>query len=169
MIINLQRFIASERPVWNELNTILARFEAEPNLRMNVAEIERFHDLYERAAAGLAKLTTFSSEPETRRYLEHLVARAYGEIHETREKRRRFFPLQWFFQTLPQTFRRHVRAFWLSLAITLAGCAFGGFAIALDPESKPVLMPFSHLLEDPTKRVAEEEQATQDRLAGGKA
>ena len=45
---------------------------------------------------------------------------------------------------------------------------FGGLAIALRPGAKPVLMPFPHLLEDPAKRVAEEEQATHDRLAGDK-
>src|SRR5205809_7903803 len=106
---------------------MLSRLESEPDLRMKLDELQRLQELYERAAAGLAKLTTFSSEPETRRYLEHLVARAYGEIHETREKRRRIFPLRWFFQTLPQTFRRHVRSFYLSVVVTLAGCAFGGF------------------------------------------
>ncbi len=57
----------------------------------------------------------------------------------------------------------------MSVAITLAGAAFGGFALALDPESKTVLMPFSHLLEDPAKRVAEEEAATEDRLSGHKS
>jgi len=168
MIVDLQKFIANERPLWTELETMLDRLEAEPDLRLTLAQAQRFHHLYERTAGGLAKITTFSSEPETRRYLENLVARTYGEIHETREKQRRIFPLQWFFQTLPRTFRRHVRAFYLSVAVTLAGCAFGGLAIAFDPEAKPVLMPFSHLLQDPAKRVAEEEKATHDRLAGRK-
>jgi uncharacterized membrane protein SpoIIM required for sporulation len=169
MIIDLQRFIASERPNWTELERLLARMEAEPNLRMSIAEVERFHFLYERTAADLAKLVTFSAESETRGYLENLIGRAYGEIHETREKQRRIYPLTWFFQTLPQTFRRHVRAFYLSLAITIAGCLFGGMAIAFDPDSKAVLMPFSHLQGDPAKRVAEEEKATRDRLEGNKA
>jgi uncharacterized membrane protein SpoIIM required for sporulation len=169
VIIDLQRFIATERRFWTGLEVMLNRMEAEPNLKMKLEELERFHHLYERTAADLAKLITYSAEPETRRYLENLVARAYGEIHETREKQRRIFPLKWFFQTLPRAFRRHVRAFYLSLAVTLAGCAFGGFAIAFDPDSKPVLMPFSHLQGDPAKRVAEEEKATKDRLAGNKA
>lgn len=168
MIVDLQRFLANERPFWNELEKLLDRLEAEPNAGMSLEQLQLFHQLYERTAAGLAKITTFSSEPEIRRFLENLVARAYGEIHETREKQRRFFPLEWFFQTLPQTFRRHVRAFYLSLAVTIAGCAFGGLAIAFDPDAKPVLMPFSHLLQDPAKRVAEEEKATQDRLQGVK-
>ena len=135
---------------------------------MTLEELERFHLLYERTAADLAKITTFSSEPETRRYLENLVARAYGEIHETRERSGRPEPLKWFFRTLPQTFRRHVRAFYMSLAITLAGCAFGGFSLALDPSAKPILLPMAHLQQDPSERVAEEESATQDRLAGHK-
>ena len=168
MIVDLQRFLAAERPFWTELERMLDRLESEPNLRMTLQQLQLFHQLYERTAADLAKITTFSAEPETRRYLENLVSRAYGEIHETREKQRRIFPLIWFFRTLPQTFRRHFRAFVLSVTITLAGCAFGGMAIALDPDAKPVLMPFPHLLQDPAKRVAEEEKATEDRLSGVK-
>jgi uncharacterized membrane protein SpoIIM required for sporulation len=168
MIIDLQRFIASERGCWSELEKILNRIEEDPTQRMSLDELQRFHQLYERTAAGLARITTFAAEPATRRYLENLVSRAYGEIHETREKQRRFFPLKWFFQTLPQTFRRHVRAFYLSLAITIAGVAFGGLAIAFDPASKSVLMPFEHLQQDPAKRVAQEEKASSDRLAGYK-
>jgi uncharacterized membrane protein SpoIIM required for sporulation len=168
VIVDLQRFIAGERPFWSELEKLIDRIEAEPDWRMPLEQLQLFHQLYERTAAGLAKITTFSSEPETRRYLENLVARAYGEIHETREKQRRFFPVRWFFETLPQTFRRHVRAFYLSLAITIAGCVFGGAAIAFDPDAKPVLMPFSRLLQDPQKRVAKEESAKDDRLKGWK-
>ena len=82
---------------------------------MTLDELQRFHRLYERTAADLARIATFSAEPETRRYLETLVARAYGEMHETREKRRRIQPLVWFFRTFPQTFRRHARQFYLSL------------------------------------------------------
>jgi uncharacterized membrane protein SpoIIM required for sporulation len=168
MIIDLQRFVATERPCWSELERELDKLEAEPNRRMSLEVLRRFHLLYERTAADLAKIATFSAEPETRRYLESLVARAYGEIHETRERRSRLHLLEWFFRTLPQTFRQHTRAFYLSLAITLAGCSFGSLAILLDPASKPVLMPFPHLLQDPAKRVAEEEKAHSDRLAGQK-
>ena len=168
MIIDLQRFITSERSCWNELDKMLGRLEAEPNARMKLEELQRFHELAQRTAASLAKLTTFSSEPETRRYLESLIARAYGEIHETREKRRRILPLRWFFQTLPQTFRRHIRAFYLSLAITLAGFVFGGFATAFDPDSRHVTMPFGHDQLRPSERVQQEENRAEDRLAGQK-
>jgi len=168
MIIDLQRFIAAERPCWSELERSLDKLEADPNHQMNLDALRRFHLLYERTASDLAKIITFSAEPETRRYLENLVARAYGEIHETRERRTRLHVVRWFFHTLPQTFRQHARAFYLSLAITIAGCSFGGLAILLDPASKAVLMPFPHLQQDPAKRVAEEEKVASDRLAGEK-
>lgn len=155
-------------PIWENLEHYLNKLEDEPNALLTLDEVRRLHTLYERAAADLAKITTFSSEPETRRYLENLVARAYGEIHETREKRIRLRPLEWFFNTLPLTFRRHARAFELSVAITLAGCLFGGFAVAFDPEAKQVIMPFPHLLESPGKRVAREERAVNDRLRDSK-
>jgi uncharacterized membrane protein SpoIIM required for sporulation len=169
VIVDLQRFISNERPFWTELEKLLDHLEAEPNAGMSLSQLQLFHQLYERAAAGLAKITTFSSEPETRRYLENLVSRAYSEIHETRDRQRKFFPLEWFLRTLPQTFRRHVGAFYLSVTITIVGCLFGGGAIAFDPDSKPVLMPFEGLQQDPAKRVQEEESASSDRLQGVKS
>jgi len=166
MIIDLQRFISAERPFWAQLEQALDRLENNPSARMTLEQLRNFHLLYERTAADLAKINTFSAEPETRRYLENLVGRAYGEIHQSHTRLGAFHPLSWFLQTLPQTFRRHIRAFYMSLAVTLVGCAFGGLSIGLDPQSKAVLMPFSHLLQDPAQRVAEEEKASQDRLAG---
>jgi uncharacterized membrane protein SpoIIM required for sporulation len=169
VILDLQRFIATERPGWKDLERILDRLETEPNYRMSLEQLQRFHELYERAAASLAKLTTFSSEPDTRRYLESLVARAYGEIQETRQKRRRFFPMKWLLQTFPQTFRKHSRAFALSVVITLVGCAFGGLATAFDPESRSVTMPFGHDQLKPSQRVGREERQKIDRLEGNKS
>ncbi len=170
MIIDLQKFMTNERPFWSELEALLSRMEAEPNYEMPLDQIRHFHYLYERTSADLAKIMTFSSEPEIRRYLESLVARAYGEIHEVREQQHRFSPVKWFFHTLPQTFRRHLQAFWLTVAITMVGVAFGGFAVAFDPDAKTSILPqmFANHLGDPSERVAKEERATTDRQAGSK-
>jgi uncharacterized membrane protein SpoIIM required for sporulation len=169
MIIDLTRFLTDERKHWTELESALDRIERNPEHRMDLAELLEFHELYERASSDLAKIETFASEPEIRRYLEGLVARAYGEIHETREKQRRLNPWRWFVETFPQTFRRHLRPFWLSLAVTIAGCLFGGIAIRIDPEAKQVIMPFPGLRDDPAERVRKEESAKSDRLAGRKS
>jgi len=66
VIIDLQKFIANERPIWVELEKMLDRIEMDPNSQLSLDRVQRFHELYERTAADLAKLTTYSSEPETR-------------------------------------------------------------------------------------------------------
>jgi uncharacterized membrane protein SpoIIM required for sporulation len=168
VIIDLQKFVEAERRHWSELEALLDKLDNDAGYVMNLAQLQHFHYLYERASADLGKIVTFTAEPEVRRYLEGLVARAYGEIHETREKPHRLAPLEWLWVTFPSTFRRHVRAFWLSVIITLVGCAFGGFAVSYDPGSKGVLLPFGHLLGNPADRVAQEEKAVKDRLEGHK-
>jgi uncharacterized membrane protein SpoIIM required for sporulation len=168
MIINLKKFIIEERPFWSELETFLDKLEQEPEYRMDLRHVERFHYLYQRASSGLSKLMTFSAEPNTRVFLESLVGRAYGVIHETRERPHRLAPLRWFFQTFPRTFRRHIKAFWMSATAMMLGCLLGGFLIAVDPGSKQILMPFGHLLGDPSERVAQEEKSQNDRLANAR-
>lgn len=158
MIIDLQRFLADEQPVWAELESFLERLEEDPTRRMSLEDAKRFYYLYQRTSADLAQLATFNSEPQLRRHLESLVARAYGEIHETRRLPQRIAPLRWFFVVFPRTFRHHIRAFRLSVLATLTGCLFGALALWLDPSAKPVLMPLPHLQINPAERVAEEEQ-----------
>lgn len=169
MIIDIAHFVDEERHYWSELERILNSLERDPERRLGVAEIKRFHYLYQRTSTDLDKLMTFSSETVTRLYLENLIGRAYCEIHENRERTAAFSPFHWFFKTFPRTFRLHVNAFYLALAITIAGSVFGGLAITLDPEAKEALMPFSQLLINPSERVAQEETATVDRLKGTKA
>jgi len=169
MIIDLERFLSEEREHWTALEQMVDTMERYPERRLELPDLLKFHHLYARTSADLAKISTFSSEPEVRRYLERLVARAYSEIHETREKHARINLWRWFVETFPQTFRRRVGAFWLSFAVTIAGCVFGGAAIAVDPSSKSVLVPFEHLRCSPVDRVRQEESAKKDRLSGQKS
>ncbi len=169
MIIDLGRFIAEERPYWRELEGLLDQLEKEPVLRLDLARIQRFHYLYQRTSAGLAKITGCSADQKIRLFLENLVARAYGNIHETRQKRVAIDCRGWFFNTFPITFRRHVKAFFISLAVMAMGGVFGGLALTLDPLAKEILIPFSHLEDSPAQRVAREEQRALERKAEPKS
>jgi uncharacterized membrane protein SpoIIM required for sporulation len=164
VIIDLARFASAERPYWEELDRVLQALESDPERRMPLADVRRLHYLYERCSADLARLDTFSAEPQLRAFLESLVSRAYSEIHETRAP----FRIRWkeWILAFPRAFRRHLHAFALSLGITLLGIAFGIFAIRSDPGSKAVLMPFPHLMMSPSERVHMEESALRDRYSG---
>ncbi|MGC3991477.1 MAG: hypothetical protein QM796_17685 [Chthoniobacteraceae bacterium] len=165
MIIDLPRFLDAGRDSWAELEKILDRLEADPFRKLTLREAQRLHFLYQKACSDLAKINTFAAEPETRRFLEALVARAYAEIHESRDGVG-FTPWKWFTRDFPAAFRRHLALFWLSLAITLGGVGFGAGAVHFDYEdAKTALIPgqFSPLQGNPRDRVKEEETKKTDR------
>ena len=166
MIVDLQRFLAAETPYWDELDALLEGLERRVEHGLDLAEAKRFHYLYQRASSDLAKLDAFPAEPRIRQRLGAIVARAYAEVHETRQKPHRFSPLTWFFKTFPRTFRRQAASFRLVCAVTFAGCLLGVCVIYADPGSKHIVLPFPHLAGDPSERVAYEEARTEDRLEG---
>ena len=168
MILDLDRFVRTERPQWTALEKTLNWLAADPNRELSIADLERFHTLYQRASADLAKVATLASEGELQSYLGWLVSRAYAEIHEARD-RRQFRPWRWLTEEFPRAFRRHVRAFQLAVALTVIGAGFGSLALRIDADAKGVLMPFDALSkETPAERVAREQQLKGKQLAGQK-
>jgi uncharacterized membrane protein SpoIIM required for sporulation len=167
MIVDLTRFVETERPHWTTLEKHLDWLQSGPTKTLTLEEAEQLHYLYQRAAADLARVSGFAAEGELRRYLEWLVSRAYAEIHESRE-RTKFRPWRWFTAEFPRAFRRHARAFQLTVALTLLGVAFGVLAVQFDPEAKSALMPFDGLDTTPSERVARENREQGKQMTGVK-
>jgi hypothetical protein len=84
MIIDLPRFIAAERPAWTELEQLLDRLDRDPGYSLTVEQAKHFHFSIRKSPRTLPH-RHFFQRAGLRSYLESLVARAYGEIHETRE------------------------------------------------------------------------------------
>ena len=170
MILDLARFVETERPYWTALESALDWIEA-PGRGMTIRDVENFHGLYQRTSADLAKVATLAAQGDLQQYLERLVTRAYAEIHEVRDRQRfRSFHwlTQWFLREFPRTFRRHSKAFQLAVVLTLLGCIFGAAADRLDPEAKSVLVPFEGLQVSPAERVARERQLRGIQMEGRK-
>lgn len=166
MIINLQHFIDKEQPIWDELAQLLVRVGRDSYGSFSLADLKRFHYLAERTSADLVHIREFVTQTELQQYLESLVSRAYSEIQEKQANSMRFHPMRWFFKVFPETFRRHVRSFYLAVVITILGAVFGGGAVMFDPQAKAAIMPFSHLGGDPSERVAKEEAMDEIRMEG---
>jgi uncharacterized membrane protein SpoIIM required for sporulation len=164
VILDLAGFVQAERPYWEELEAITKRLDDNPQASMSLEQVTRFHYLYQRCAADLARIGSLSTRPESFAYLEGLVARAYTELHDN-PQRGRFSLLTFVTRTFPQTFRRNVRAFALSLLITVVATGFGAGSLALDYDTKSVFMPFSGLMGSPAERVKREESMKHDRMA----
>ena len=169
MIVDLPRYVATEKPYWDELDSLLKRFEDDSFLTITFDDAQRLHYLYQRTLSALAKIGQFAAEPELKRYLETLAGRAYARMHETRSRRAVINPWRWFTRTFPRAFRRRVHAFYLALAITMLGCAFGCLALAVDRDAKQDLLPFDGLHGSPSERVQQEEKDRGQHLNDAKA
>ena len=169
MILDIEKFIRQRRPEWDEFEQMITSLASKTETSLDLEKVRRYHYLYERIAADLSKLDAYAVEPQTKRYLESLVARGFGEMHG----RARSMPFARLLTVLlsgfPIAVRRHIRMLALTLMIFGAGAIFGGAALAIDPSSKPVLMPFSHLLGNPSDRVADEEVNKGVQMQGAKS
>jgi uncharacterized membrane protein SpoIIM required for sporulation len=165
MIVDLKKFIEGERAIWEELDKTLTSIENDALFQLTLENAQRLQYLYERTGAGLIKISTFAAEPNLVQSLEALLARAYAEVREGRSRKDKLSVSVWLSETFPQTFRRHLRFFIASLALTILGASFGAVAVKFDPDAKAAIVPFPHLLEDPAARVKEEESGVNPALA----
>ena len=169
MIINMQEFTARGKPLWEELDQELGLLADNPSRRLNLHQVRRLHYLYSRTCADLSEMRTYGVEKDVCAYLERLCARAYAELHSM-EKRRilRVNPWEWLSCTFPRTVRRHWTKLLTSCVLTAVGVVVGASLLALDPPSKEVLLPYSHLAIAPSERVAREESQADDPYEGRK-
>ncbi len=160
MILDLNKFLANERPYWDELEKSLNRQNADPHARLTLEEAQRFHYLYQRASSDLVKLQTFAGEVEASAFLNRIVALAYSKLHEKQATSIPFRPWQWLTRTFPRTFRRHWIAFAISIGTFIFGGLFGAAALSLNYDLKNDFIPpqFGHLSGSPSKRVEKEEK-----------
>ena len=170
MILDLEQFIACERPLWNELEADLRADEESPDRQRSVDEVQRFHYLYQRAASDLVRMQTFAAHGELQRWLENLVARGYARLHESRGGAGELSGVavwQWLSAGFPRACRRRWRAV-LGAVISLAvGLALGGLIQRVSPDAAADLLgPFGALASDPAARVAAEEGREFDFFAG---
>ena len=66
MIIDIARFVAVERPYWDELEKLLEELKNDPERKLPFEQVQRLHYLYERCSADLSRVGTFSGEPRLR-------------------------------------------------------------------------------------------------------
>jgi len=156
MIVDLDRFVAQERPYWQALGEALRPYDQDRLYRPSLQESMRLFELYQRSVADLARLEE-ASQMELAEQLSAVVGRAYAQIHSSRRKSR-FRPFYWLMVTLPNTFRSQIRPFALALFVTLIGCAVGWALLKLDPNAKTTVLPFGQLMGDPRDRVKQEEK-----------
>src|SRR5206468_1936211 len=108
--------------------------------RLRPEEARELGELYRRASADLCRAQARTANAGLLRYLNDLVARAYGQIYSGRK-----FRLAEIFEFFAHGFPAIVRARWravaLSTALVLLGGTFGFVAASVDEDARHFLLP----------------------------
>src|ERR671919_738480 len=137
--MNIERFLAERRPMWDELDALLDRAD---EVELSRAEMHELVQMYRRTCSDLNRARSYTANPEVLGYLNQLTGRAYRFIyaaaHET--------PIGAAFVNLvtreiPSAFRRERNAVLLAATAFLLGALFGAFAVIIDTANARRLIP----------------------------
>jgi len=138
--MKVDEFEASRRQRWEELAQAI-KVAARGRLRsMSVADIERMDALYGMTSSDLAIASRDFPDDNVMLYLNGLCARAYALLHPGDVPHAGDI-WGFFARTFPQTFRRNIRFFWISLGITLVSTVAGWVAVYARPDLRSLLVP----------------------------
>jgi uncharacterized membrane protein SpoIIM required for sporulation len=154
--MNIERFVAERRPVWDELNSMLDRADG---VELSRAELQELVGLYRRTCSDLNRARSYTANPEVLGHLNQLTGRAYRFIyragHETAVWQA-FVKL--LTREIPAAFRMQRAAVLAAAAAFLAGTLFGAVAVLVEPSNGQRLIPPQFFSESPRERVEKIEQ-----------
>ncbi len=134
----LGTFIASNRPLWSELEDLLKDFN---KTKASKEELDNLGSIYRRVSAHLAYAQTYFPQHDVTHYLNGLVARAHNIIYGTSGKSDGLAIVRFFTRDFPNRFYERLRFFLIALLLFLtAGCfAFG--SVMINPDYAYAFLP----------------------------
>jgi uncharacterized membrane protein SpoIIM required for sporulation len=149
--MNIERFLADRKPVWDELDAMLNRAE---DVELSRKETQELVELYRRTCSDLNRARSYTANPEILGPLNQLTGRAYRYIYRAAHET----PVWATFvklvtREIPSAFRRERAAVLFAAAAFLAGIAFGSLAVLVDASNGRRLVPAQFFTESPQQRV----------------
>lgn len=155
----LLRFYQDRRPRWQRLDDILTQLDAE--IPLAGPQADELYRLYRLVSCDLAFMQTHTGNPALLEQLEDLVARAHSRLTPPDNPAIGSTVVRVLRRDFPAVVRENLGLLALTLAIFLAGAAFGGLLFLAEPASaETFLAPFSNLLDQTPTEDARERMGT---------
>ncbi len=149
--MDLRGFIEERKPTWRELEALLDKAERS-QFKLTAQEAQQLGALYGRVSADLCRAQARTANAELLRYLNDLVARAYGLVYSGRKFR--WFEVWHFFRAgFPALVRARRGALALATGLVALGFLFGFLAAWFDEDARHFLVP--EQFAEVTKRIDE--------------
>lgn len=141
-----EEFTGRRRAAWDELDRAVRAARGGALRNRPVDELERFGNLYRRAASDLAiARRDYPGEPIAD-YLNGLVARAHPLVHRGAPMRPGGI-VDFYARGIPRAFRANAGYVGVSAALLLAGLAGGWLAVFLRPDIASSIVPSTSLFD----------------------
>jgi uncharacterized membrane protein SpoIIM required for sporulation len=121
------------RERWQELTQLLDRCARGGLGALSVAEVKRLCQLYRQATMDLSRARTAGDDPGLVLYLNHLAARAHGQVYRSRPVNLRP-ALTFLSHTFPSLVRRRARPILVSAAVFLLTTLASFLAVLRQPD-----------------------------------
>ena len=149
--MNIERFLADRRDMWDELANLLHRAE---DIDLSRKEMQHLVELYRRTCSDLNRARSYTANPEILGYLNQLTGRAYRYIYRAAHETPVWDSLKRLVtHEIPAAFRRERLYVAIAAAAFLAGTLFGSVAVLIDPANGQRLVPPMFFTERPRDRV----------------
>ncbi|HYC93232.1 MAG TPA: stage II sporulation protein M [Thermoanaerobaculia bacterium] len=149
--MNIERFLAERREVWNQLEALLKRAE---EVELSRDEMHELVGLYRRTCSDLNRARSYTANPEILGPLNQLTGRAYRFIYRASHDTAIWATfVKLLTREIPAAFRKERAAVLVAAAAFLAGIVFGSLAILVDPANGRRLVPAQFFTESPQERV----------------
>lgn len=159
--MNIERFLADRRPLWDELDALLTRAD---DIELTSAEMHELVALYRRTCSDLNRAQSFTANPEILGHLNQLTGRAYRFIYRAAHETPVWASLRKLVtREIPSAFRRERLYVLIATAAFVSGVLFGAIAVLLDSSNAQRLVPPMFFTESPRERV-EKIEAGKERI-----
>ena len=149
--MNIERFLAERRPVWEDLRKLLDRAEM---VELSREEMHELVELYRRTCSDLNRARSHTANPEILGHLNQLTGRAYRYIYRAAHETPVWATfVKLLTREIPAAFRKQRAAVLFAAAAFLAGALFGAIAVLVDPANGERLTPKEFFTERPRDRV----------------
>ena len=149
--MNIERFLAERRPVWDQLDALLKRAD---DVELSRREMHELVELYRRTCSDLNRARSYTANPDVLGYLNQLTGRAYRFIYRAAHETP-VWPtfVKLITREIPSAFRRERAAVLVAASAFLLGALFGVIAVLVNPANGQRLIPQDFFSESPRERV----------------
>src|SRR5579884_3034100 len=105
MLMNVERWVAKRRPVWQQLEDLLRRIDRSGLPSLDREQLQALGRLYRSISSDLSRARALNLGPDILSYLNNLAVKAHNQVYQSKKNRWLDF-FNFFYATFPLLVRQ---------------------------------------------------------------